>query len=160
MQRLAPIPALVFGLSVAALAGALFSQYVLGFAPCILCLWQRVPYVLALALGAYALGPWHSLASRRLALALAGLVFLVGAGIAFYHSGVEARWWAGTDGCTANLSEATSVEELRSRLMAAPIVRCDEVPFRILGLSMAGWNALLSPLFALLAIYGAKRQSL
>ncbi|MBF0354492.1 MAG: disulfide bond formation protein B [Alphaproteobacteria bacterium] len=160
MLRLAPIPALVFALCVGALAGALFSQYVLGFAPCILCLWQRVPYVLALALGAYALGPWNSMASRRLALALAGLVFLVGAGIALYHSGVEARWWTGTDGCTANLSEATSVEELRSRLMAAPIVRCDEVPFRILGLSMAGWNALLSPLFALLAFYGAKRQTL
>jgi disulfide bond formation protein DsbB len=49
---------------------------------------------------------------------------------------------------------------LRSRLMAAPIVRCDEVPFRILGLSMAGWNALLSPLFALLAFFGAKKQTL
>ncbi|TAN48165.1 MAG: disulfide bond formation protein B [Rhodospirillales bacterium] len=155
MARPALIPAFVFAVGVSALASALFTQHVLGFLPCTLCLWQRVPYVLALALGAFALGPWHSDASRRLALAVAGLVFFSGAGIALFHAGVEAHWWTWQSECTGDLGGVDSIEELRKRLMATPVVRCDEVPFRILGLSMAGWNAVMSPLFALVALWGA-----
>lgn len=159
MLRLDLAARIVFLLPVAALGGALFTEHVLGYPPCTLCLWQRVPYVLALALGAYALGPWHSPVTRRAALGVAGLVFFAGASIALFHAGVEAHWWSWESECTSNLADAQSIEELRQRLMAAPVVRCDEVQFRILGLSMAAWNAVLSPWFALAALWGAKKPT-
>ncbi|MBF0269496.1 MAG: disulfide bond formation protein B [Alphaproteobacteria bacterium] len=158
IKRLDAAAALVFLIPVTALAGALFSEHVLGFPPCILCLWQRVPYVLALALGAYALGPWHGEENRRLALYGASALFAVGAGIALFHAGVEAHWWRWESECTGNASPAQTVEELRRQLMAAPVVRCDEPPFYLLGLSMAGWNAVFSPLFAAIALWGAKKR--
>ncbi|MFA6022133.1 MAG: disulfide bond formation protein B [Rhodospirillales bacterium] len=157
MKRLDAIAAFVFLAPVLALCGALLTEHGLGFPPCTLCLWQRVPYVLALALGAYALGPWHSHASRRMALGLAGLVFLAGACIAFFHAGVEAHWWTWSSECTGDFGEPQTIEELRQRLSAAPVVRCDEAPFYLLGLSMAGWNAVVSPLFALVALWGARK---
>lgn len=155
-RRLDLTAAAVFLVAVSAIAGALFAQHVLGFPPCYLCKWQRVPYVLAIGLGAFALGPWHALDHRRLALLLTGLVFLAGAGVALFHTGVEARWWTWASDCTGDFSQMNSVEELRKKLTQAPVVRCDEPPFYVLGLSMAGWNAVFSPLFAALALWGAK----
>ncbi|CAA6604253.1 Disulfide bond formation protein [Rhodospirillaceae bacterium LM-1] len=158
-KRLDAAAALVFLIPVMALSGALFSEHVLGFPPCFLCLWQRVPYVLALALGAYALGPWHDADKRRLALYGAGALFVAGAGIALFHAGVEAHWWTWASDCTGDLGEPQTIEELRRRLNAAPVVRCDVPPFYLLGLSMAGWNAVFSPLFAAIALWGAKKQA-
>jgi disulfide bond formation protein DsbB len=159
MKRLNLTAAFVFSICALALAGALFTEHVLGFPPCYLCKWQRVPYVLALALGAFAMAPWQTLAQRHLALALAGLLFLAGAAIALFHAGVEAHWWVWESDCTGSFGEPQTIEELRRRLMAAQTVRCDEVPFRVLGLSMAAWNAAISPLFALVALWGAKKTS-
>ena len=158
-RRLDRIALLIFLIPLLALAGALFTEHVLGFPPCYLCKWQRVPYVLVLGLGGYALAPWHAVAHRRRALAVAGLVFFAGAGIALFHAGVEAHWWAFESDCTGNFGEPQTIEELRQRLTQAPVVRCDEVPFRVLGLSMAAWNAALSPVFALLALLGAHKLS-
>jgi disulfide bond formation protein DsbB len=156
--RLDRIALLVFLVPVLALAGALFTEHVLGFPPCYLCKWQRVPYVLALGLGGFALAPWHAGTQRRLALGLAGILFLAGACIALFHAGVEAHWWAFESECTGSVHEAQTIEELRAMLSEAPVVRCDEVPFRVLGLSMAAWNAALQPWFGLAALWGAKRN--
>lgn len=149
--------AAVFLIAVLAILGALFTEHVLGFPPCYLCKWQRVPYVLAIGLGAFALGPWQEARHRRLALLLAGAALLAGAGVAVFHAGVEAHWWSWASDCAGDFSDVNSIEDLRKKLAAAPVVRCDEPPFFVLGLSMAGWNAILSPLFAAIALWGARK---
>ena len=140
----------------AALAGALTFQYGLGLQPCILCLYQRVPYILAAALCAHAMAPWTPSRWAWMALALAGLLFLVNSGIALFHSGVERHWWEGTEACVG-AKGATTIEELRRQIMEAPLVRCDQIPWEMFGLSMANYNALVSPVLALAAFLGAGR---
>ncbi len=127
------------------LLAALAFEYLGGLAPCALCIWQRWPHVVALAAGAGLVlpGPW--------ALLGAGGTAASGA-VGVYHTGVERGWWDGPASCSAggDLS-GVSPEELLDRIMAAPVVRCDEVAWQMLGLSMASWNALAS--FALAALW-------
>ena len=139
----------VLGASVVVLGAALLSQYVGGLEPCVLCLYQRVPYVLAIAVCALALlfmavwrGPGKPLVGG--ALALCGAIFLAGAAIAAFHVGVEQGWWQGTAGCTGPDTSAMTIDELREHLLAAPVVRCDEVAWSLFGISMAGYNLLVS----------------
>lgn len=121
------------------LAAALWFQHVAGMPPCALCIWQRWPHGAAIALGALlVLTGW-----RLAALGGAGAM-LAGAGIGLYHAGVEQGWWQGPAACSAQDISGLSTEDLMARIMAAPIVRCDEIPWELLGISMAGWNALLS----------------
>lgn len=125
------------------LLGALAFEHLGGMAPCALCIWQRWPHLVAL-LGAGAL----VVASPMLAfLGAAGAA--TSGGIAVYHTGVERGWWSGPSSCSpgADLS-GLSAEELLARIMAAPVVRCDQVPWEMLGLSMASWNAVASFLIA------------
>ena len=128
------------------LLAALAFQYVGGLAPCPLCIWQRWPHLVALA-GAGA-------------LVLPGMLWpLIGAagaatsgGIGIYHTGVERGWWDGPAACAAGGDLAgVSAAELLDRIMAAPVVRCDEVPWELMGLSMASWNAVAS--FAIAAFW-------
>ncbi len=132
--------------SFALLAGAFAFQYIGGMAPCKLCLWQRWPHAAAILLGAVALatGP-------RLWIAFFGCIAaLTTAGIGLYHSGVEQDWWEGPQDCTGfDISNLTPAE-LLDRINAAPLVRCDEIPWEMLGLSMASWNAVASLFFAAL----------
>ena len=143
--------------SVAILLAAFAFQYLGGLQPCVLCVWQRWPYAVTIAAGAAA--AW--LAHRRqpgaaaLLLAVCGVVFLVGAGIAAFHVGVEQHWWAGTSSCGDEAGTAGNVEELRRRLLGQPVVRCDAVAWSFLGVSMAGWNMLLSLGLAALSFWGA-----
>ncbi|MET4700717.1 disulfide bond formation protein DsbB [Constrictibacter sp. MBR-5] len=138
--RLAP---LVLALASAVILGsALASQYVGGLSPCELCIWQRWPYVATIVLGLAAAAVRR--AARRALLALAGLVFLAGAAVAAFHVGVEQHWWQGLQSCGGNLPQARTVEELRAALLQQPVVRCDEIAWSLFGISMAGWNFLLS----------------
>ena len=131
-----------------ALAGALFFQYVLGLYPCPLCIDQRLAHGAAGLFGMIAI----SLAGSRIYLAIAALVladlaFTTGAGIALYHAGVEYQFWQGPITCTAaaGLSAgAQSLDNLKALLETAPVARCDEAPWSFLGVSMAGYNFLLS----------------
>ena len=140
-------PALVAGGAGAALAVALLSQYWGGLAPCLLCLWQRWALWAAVALGACGIVAallGHSRLVGVLTL-LAGMAVLGSAGIAVFHVGVEQHWWTGTSGCGASLIEpGLSAEELRARIEAAPMVRCDQVAWSLFGLSMAAYNLLYS----------------
>ena len=95
-------------------------------------------------------------AARALFVLLA-LIFLANAGLAIYHVGVEQHWWAGPTACTGSLSGPVDVNDLMKSLNATRVVRCDEVQLRILGLSLAGWNAILS---AALAIYAGLAATL
>lgn len=133
--------------SAAMLLAALAFQYLAGMAPCALCIWQRWPHLVAVLAAPLALalpGP---------ALVLAGAAgAATSGGIGIYHTGVERGWWAGPASCSggADISQM-SPEELLQQILAAPVVRCDEVPWEMLGLSMASWNAVAS--FALAGVW-------
>ena len=130
-------------LPLALLGGALGSQYVGGLHPCEMCYWQRWPHGAAILLAALAFtGPAEFARSRTLVL-LAALAIAISGAIGVYHAGVEAHIFQGFTQCTA-LAKGLSTADMLKQISAAPLVRCDEVQFRFLGISMAGWNAILS----------------
>lgn len=135
------------------LALVLIAQYGFGLPPCEMCHWQRWPHIAALVfgLGALLLPRW-----RAQLLGLAALSFAITGGIGVFHAGVEWKWWQGLTSCSSTTT-ASSLDALRAQLMAAPVVRCDEAAIRVLGLSMAGWNALWSAALAIFALLAAKR---
>ena len=127
-------------MSTALLIGAFLFQHVGGMAPCSLCIWQRWAHaavIVAAAIGLLAL-------PSRAALLLPMAAALASFGIAGYHAGVEWQLWEGPAGCTASLGAGLGAADLVDQLLATPVVRCDDVPWSLFGLSMAGWNALLS----------------
>jgi disulfide bond formation protein DsbB len=120
------------------LGGALFSQYVVGLYPCEMCYWQRWPHAAAILLAA---GAYHRrlIAPRiRLLVQLAAVAIAISGAIGAYHAGVELGWWEGVTHCTA--TGATSLQDI----LSVPLVRCDQVQWDFLGISMAGWNAIIS----------------
>jgi disulfide bond formation protein DsbB len=130
-------------LPLALLGGALGSQYVGGLVPCEMCYWQRWPHGAAILLAAIAFtAPAESPRSRMLTLAAAGAIAVSGL-IGVYHAGVELGIFEGITTCS-NMATGGSREEALSAILKAPLVRCDQVQFSFLGVSMAGWNALLS----------------
>jgi disulfide bond formation protein DsbB len=125
------------------LATAYAFEYLANLQPCILCLYQRIPYAIAIGLMLLAvILRKHSQANLLLFIA-ASVVFAVGSAIAVFHIGVEQQLWQGTPEC-GNFINTTSVEALRKQLLAQPIVRCDEVAWSLFGISMAGYNFLIS----------------
>lgn len=156
-------PPLIAALAIAALgsaaiAGAYIFEYGFKLLPCPLCLEQRIPYyisiplALAVAAAAWARAPRALLAAALIVLAL---VMLWGAGLGVYHSGVEWKWWAGPTDCTAPISGLASGGSLLQQLQQTTVVRCDEAAWRFLGLSLAGYNVLISAALALIALWGA-----
>ncbi len=120
------------------LGGALASQYVGGLHPCEMCYWQRWPHGAAIVLaGGAFLSPATSSRARLLTI-LAALAIAVSGAIGVFHAGVELGWWEGLTRCTTG--GALSLDDL----MTVPLVRCDQVQWSLLGISMAGWNAILS----------------
>lgn len=141
----------MFG-SAALLAGAFGFQYIGGLAPCHLCLLQRWPHAAAVLIGALAL----ALPGRILPL-LGAAAALATSGLGLYHTGVERGWWEGPTTCTSGSITGVSADELLNQIMAAPLVRCDEVAWSMLGLSMASWNALAALALALVWLAAARR---
>ena len=130
-------------LPLALLGGALGSQYLGGLHPCEMCYWQRWPHAAAILLAALAFtAPAESSRSRALTL-VAALAIATSGAIGVYHAGVEAKIFEGFTQCTATGKGLTGADLLK-QITQAPLVRCDEVQFRFLGISMAGWNAILS----------------
>lgn len=154
-------PLLVLLASAGILGSALASQYLGGLAPCKLCHYQRWPYIATIVLSLGALVVFRGLGARRVLIGVCGVLFLAGAGVAVYHVGVEQGWFQGPTSCSGPAIEATTVEELRRQLLAAPIVRCDEVAWSMFGISMAGYNLIASVVlaaFALLSAAGRKME--
>jgi len=148
------IVVLAAGGSLALLLGAFAFQHIGGMAPCALCIWQRYPHAVAVAIGLVAL----RFGTPALAW-LGALAALTSAGIGVYHTGVERGWWDGPSSCSAGEISGLTTDELFDEIMSAPLVRCDEVPWDMLGLSMASWNAVASLVLALLWVAAARRAA-
>ncbi|WP_146589916.1 disulfide bond formation protein B [Puniceibacterium confluentis] len=138
--------------SAALLIGALGFQYIGGLPPCKLCYWQRYPHVVAVLIGAAAL-----LLPGRILPLLGACAALATAGVGLYHTGVERGWWEGPTTCTSGPIGGLSTDALLDQIMAAPLVRCDDIAWELLTLSMASWNALASVALALIWIAAARR---
>ena len=130
-------------LPMALLGGALGSQYLGGLHPCEMCYWQRWPHGAAIVLALLAFTSSAQTPRARAFTGLAALAIAVSGAIGVYHAGVEAKIFEGFTQCTAT-GKGLSPAELLEQISHAPLVRCDEVQFRFLGVSMAGWNAILS----------------
>ena len=129
-------------------AGALWFQYVGGLMPCNLCLWQRWPHIIIALLALVTL----FLGIPRLVLAVIAITAASSFILAAYHAGIEWQLWSGPSGCTANVTDSGDITSLTDGLLATPVVRCDEVAWSFLGLSMAGWNSLFSLDICLIAL--------
>lgn len=148
---------LVLIAAVATIAGAWYIELVLGIKPCHLCLQQRISYYagIPIVLVATFLLVRNSVQKFGLILlALAGLIFLAGAAMGIYHSGVEYRLWAGPTDCTGAIAKNVPLQDFLKQLETVKVIRCDEVAMRIFGLSLAAWNAIISSCMAIGAAIG------
>jgi len=132
---------IILGLMSAGLLGAAYAfEHIGGLVPCKLCIWQRVPHFLIIAVALMGLA---SLRAGPVLFLIAALA-VTNAGISFYHVGVEQALWQGPASCSGTLDNNLSSSALLDQLLATPVIRCDEVAWSFLGISMAGWNMLLS----------------
>jgi disulfide bond formation protein DsbB len=130
-------------LPLALLGGAYGSQYFGGLFPCEMCWWQRYAHMAAIVPAALAFTALPQSRRSRSFVLLAALAIAVSGAIGVYHAGVEAKIFEGFTTCTA-LPRAASNAELLKQITHAPLIRCDQVQYRFLGISLAGWNAIFS----------------
>ncbi len=144
---------MLMAIGVFSLGFAFTAQYGFNLHPCVLCIYQRWPYGIVIALGALAVFMGRKNPKMAALFIFMGAVaFLVGGGIAGFHVGVEQKWWKGTESCgVPDFILNGSVEDWQAMIMNAPAVRCDEIPWSFLGLSMAAYNFVLSLFYALYA---------
>lgn len=140
--------------SVLALSAALYSEVALGLEPCILCIYQRIPYVAVILFGILGLAMRNRAPIPTAMIGLSGLALLINSGIALYHTGVEQKWWtSAVEGCSVpNFRDEP--QSILDNILSAPTANCAEIPWQdpILGLSMANYNVIAC--FALALICG------
>lgn len=143
--------------AVTSISGA-FVFEALGYPPCELCFKERIPYYAAIPLAGLALvfAARGSRSLLRAAFAVLAVIFAGSAILGFYHAGIEWGVWPGPQECSGRLEHARSVEDFWRQLPSVKVARCDIAALRLLGLSLAGWNALISLLLAWLATLGVK----
>jgi disulfide bond formation protein DsbB len=147
----------IFGLSAATILGAWYFQYVLKLPPCPLCLEERIPYhvvvplALLMAIAALAQAPQKLLAVGFVVIIAA---VLCGAALGTYHAGVEWHFWAGPTDCSGPITDFKAGGSILGQLNSIHVVRCDEAAWRLFGISLAGYNVLISLVLAALAAYG------
>jgi disulfide bond formation protein DsbB len=122
----------------ALMAGALGSQYLGGLAPCEMCLWQRWPHYAAIGLAAIAF-----VAPQRALIWLAALAILISGGIGIFHAGVEYHWWEGLTQCS-QVPGSSGSGNILADIMKTPLVRCDQAQWSLFGISLAGYNGMIS----------------
>ncbi|MCY4049416.1 MAG: disulfide bond formation protein B [Hyphomicrobiales bacterium] len=139
------LTAAMLALAAATIIGALAFEHIGGLAPCPLCLQQRIPYWSGLPLGIFALAAFHwgrpRIGALLMSLVCAG--FALGSVLAVYHAGIEWHWWQGPAACSG-AEPPTSIDDLLKRLQEPPPPRCDEASWRLMGLSLSGYNAIVS----------------
>jgi disulfide bond formation protein DsbB len=156
--------AVIAGVGAATILGAYFFQYVMGLPPCPLCLEQRMAYYVSIPLavivaiggvgGTAAKGPRLLLAAG---LGIVALAMLGNAGLGTFHAGIEWKWWPGPQECSGTVTDL-GAGDLLSSLNNLTIVRCDEAAWRFLGISLAGFNAIISLGLAAIAAWGARSE--
>ncbi len=150
--------ALALALGVVTIATAWGFQLIGGYAPCALCLEQRVPYYVGLPLIAAGLIA-HRLGARlsvlRIALVLAAGVFAYGLALGVYQAGAEWAFWPGPTDCGGGVATTTSAGNLLAQIQSTKLVSCTEASWRMFGLSFAGWNAVASAALVLVTLAGA-----
>jgi disulfide bond formation protein DsbB len=141
------------------ICGFYFFQYVMHLPPCPLCLEQRQPYYFCVPLAALLFFGANRGASNKVMIAGFSAIaafMLWDCGLAVYHAGVEWKWWQGPIDCSGPIDKFGSASDIFKRLDHISVVRCDEVSWRFLGLSLAGWNVLVSLGLAAVAAWGAR----
>ncbi len=148
--------AAVLVIALGTILAALGFEHIGGYAPCPLCLEERYAYYFAVPLSvlAFVLARGHHTGFARVLLVAIALAFLANAGLAVYHAGVEWKWWPGPTTCTG----AFDLKWGAGGVVDTPVIRCDEASWRLLGLSFAGWDALVSVFLALVALWGAAQK--
>lgn len=147
------------GGSAAVLAAALAFQYLGGLAPCQLCIWQRWPHLAAVGIGLLALIVARGALGRLLPF-LGALAALATGVIGAFHVGVEQGWWEGLASCTAgSISGISTADLLNPDVNVGAVVRCDAIAWSMFGISMAGWNVILSALLAMVWIAAYRRST-
>ncbi len=144
----------------ATIAAALYFEHVVGLQPCLLCLYQRWPYYaaipLALLIAVFASEPGPA----RAGLGLIGAIFLAGTGLALYHVGVEMGYFPGPSGCGGDAAPmASDMDDFMRQLETARVVDCSQPAWMFLGISMAGWNAVISFAITIIALASAATSS-
>ena len=125
--------------SMAVIFGAYSFEYIGGLFPCKLCYWQRYPhFLIILIFTLFYFFPMRSLIFVGMLSMLASTI------LALYHVGVERKYWPGPNSCTNSSIEGLTTDQLLEQIMSAPLVRCDEIAWELIGISMAGWNAFIS----------------
>ena len=157
-QPIATAAAAIAAIGLATILGAYFFQYALGYRPCPLCLEQRYAYYVAIPLAALVLlgasvGSSHKV--MLLAFLAIAAAMLWNAGLGAYHSGVEWQWWEGPKDCSGAVTNFGPAGGLIDPIQNTRVIRCDEAAWRFLGLSLAGYNVLISLALAALAAWGA-----
>lgn len=142
------VPAgMVLAGGMALLGGALAFEHLGGLVPCEMCMWQRWAIGAALVVATLGL-----VLKSRAVVAVAAVAVLLGAAIAGFHAGVEQKWWEGITSCAAS-PVGGSTADIIGAVLTAPIVRCDAIPWSLFGISMAGWNFIISGLIGSLALW-------
>ena len=157
-QPAAAAAAAIAVLGVLTMAGFFYFQYVLGYPPCPLCLEQRYAFYISVPLAAMILLGLSVGSSRKvlmLALFAIAAAMLWNAGLGVYHSGVEWHWWPGPQDCSGATPNFSAGGSLIDQINRTRVIRCDEAAWRLFGLSLAGYNVLVSLSIAAIAIWGA-----
>ncbi|MGE0664910.1 MAG: disulfide bond formation protein B [Sphingomonadales bacterium] len=150
-------PVLLLAACVLMILGAWGFEHIGGLLPCQLCYWQRYAYYAAIPLAALSvfMAATRGMAAAKIPLLLTGLTLLAGMGIAGYHAGVEFKWWPGPDTCSAPPVGG----DIFFQDTGPGLIRCDEVPWSLFGVSMAGYNFVISGLLALAAFRLAQKRT-
>jgi disulfide bond formation protein DsbB len=151
--------AIVALVGVLTMAAVYYVQYVMLLAPCPLCLEQRMAFYVSIPLAALLwLGAAYGASRKVLVL---GFIVIAGfmlwnTGLASYHAGVEWKFWQGPTDCSGPIDKIGSVNNMLNQLQRISLVRCDEAAIRILGISLSGYDALVSLFLTVVAAWGAK----
>ncbi|WP_022683296.1 disulfide bond formation protein B [Sphingobium bisphenolivorans] len=148
MRNLPLARAIALIVPVLLLGGAYVSQYAGGLHPCEMCWWQRYPHMAAIPLALIAYATRAKPCMSALFTGLAGLAIGISGGIGLFHAGIEYGWWQGLTACSTSPAGGSGADIL-NQIMATPITRCDVAPWTLLGISLAGYNGLLSGAAAL-----------
>lgn len=135
----------IFSASAGAMAAAIYAQFALHLEPCQLCLYQRMPYVAAMLLSLIGLAFRNNAQIVKSIIALCGVAFLIDAGVAIYHTGVERKWWASqVEGCA--VPDFTKHPDLLQKILTAPAASCHDIAWAdpFMGLTMANYNAVFA----------------